>query len=244
VADFVEPKVIEDINETKNFVFAKCQLKNRWYQSQPQDFYQKVERNGKTKYQFIGMLHNGKNQLLAIGNNSTNRPTYAKELADNLKNNDWVIFKGKLSEYVRDGIPRRSIAVTQYQKLDGVSQDGSKIRCFLTGKLTSSPIDKSDSVVFKIGIPWFNDPSQQNEFEVTAVKGDEYTKWFLDKKLGTGDLLAIETKPINTYEKYENGETKITNENRLIAILGFAKGQAVVEESKDENEVPGVVFPF
>lgn len=241
MVDFIEPKVIEDINETKNFVFAKGQLKNRWYQGQPQDFYQKVERNGKTKYQFIGMLHDGKNQLLAIGNDSTNRPTYAKELADNLKNNDWVILKGKLSEYVRDGIPRRSLTVTNYQVLK--QQDEPKLRCFLTGKVISF-VDKSDSVVFKIAIPWFNDPSQQNEFEVTAVKGDEYTKWLLDKKISVNDVLAIETKPFNVYEKNDNGEAKIYNYNRLIAVLGFAKGQAVIEESKDENEIPGVTFPF
>jgi hypothetical protein len=241
VADFVEPKVIENLSETKNFVFAKGQLKNRWYQGQPQDFYQKVERNGNTKYQFIGMLHDGKNQLLVIGNNSKNRPTYAKDLADALKNNDWVILKGSLSEYPRDGIPRRYLNITQYQILK--QQDEPKLRGFLIGKITSF-IKKEDSVVFKIGVPWFNDPSQYNEFEVTGVLADEYTKWLLKQNPSVNDVVSIETKPVNVYEKLDNGEGVNHYYNLLVAIDGFAKGQAVEEEVKEENSVTGVVFPF
>lgn len=230
--DFREPKIIEDVSITKCFLNGTGQLKKPKFRGETLDFFQsRTLSNGNTIYEFVADLVAGNNSIRIKGTSSSNRPTFAKDLANKFNDGDWVKLQGFLNEYIKDGIPRRNGRINTLEKLNG-QPDNPNFASVLQSKIVDYELEDG-KLTLRIGIPRFKS-DEEDIFEVWGVTKDEYTKWIIDNKLGIGDYISLESVPIYRNFRNDNGEWETKNFSLIKTVYAYAKGNG--EQKKDEKK--------
>jgi hypothetical protein len=231
--DFREPKLIEDVSVTKCFLNGTGQLKKPRYRGETLDFFQTREVNGNTIYEFIADLVAGDNSIRIKGTSSAARPTFAKDLANQFNDGDWVKLSGFLNEWVKDGIPRRNGRINKLEKLNGKPENPG-FASVLQGKIVDFEVEDSKLTVH-IGMPKFKS-EEEDVFEVWGVTSDLGVKWLINNKISTSDYISLESVPIYRNFRNDNGEWETKNFSLIKTVYAYAKGNGEQKQEEQKEE--------
>jgi len=241
--NFREPRPFPDSQKGKGFNKALVvgTIKKIEREGEETPLYDDYSRKDGTLYKaFVSNILSSNNLIRIKGLNSSKRPEFAKNLAENFSEGDYVKATGSLSERYNETNEKCYREVFLWSIEEATEKDVERSAVVLQGFIKEIDYDlESEKLNVIIEVPKFNSEGY-DEFRLEGDPNNKYVKWLIDKNPEKGTQIKVGCLLNNRviYDELFGDIEEIVNNLEIVKITNFDEEIRKKEEDIDLDDLP------